>query len=261
MAHSQYIGVDACPSGWFSVGFSGNGYYELEAFRQFKDLLAHYEEAKLVLVDMPIGLPEGAEERPGDIEAKDLLAGYRDRTVFRAPTRAATEHLANNPGDRNGAKDIQCKVTGVPANDKGISNTLAIMPKTAEVDSVLSSRATNAVPQVREVHPEILFWAMNDRTPMGRYPKDNKRGIKERISVIERVCPQTREILKASFPKTIEKYLTDGVDVDDVDIDDVLDALVAAVTAFRGHGHLKTLPETPQKDGKGLTMEMVYWIP
>ena len=45
--------------------------------------------------------------------------------------------------------------------------------------------------------------------------------------------------------------------------DDVLDALAAAVTA-RGvwqSQKFPTLPDNPDKDSKGLAMEMVYWVP
>ena len=60
MTQSEFVGVDACPCGWFSVGFSSNGDYELKAFFLFGDLLDYYQVAKLILVDMPIGLPPPA---------------------------------------------------------------------------------------------------------------------------------------------------------------------------------------------------------
>ena len=51
----------------------------------------------------------------------------------------------------------------------------------------------------------------------------------------------------------------------DVARDDILDALAAAVTAYKGctQGPLQTLPEIPQYDPEYplLRMEMVYWIP
>ena len=43
--------------------------------------------------------------------------------------------------------------------------------------------------------------------------------------------------------------------------DDILDALVAAVTARVDHDRLKTIPDCPPKDCKGLPMEMVYYKP
>ena len=114
MGQSEFVGVDGCRSGWFSVGFTRSGKDELEVFRKFSDLLDYYKEAKLILVDMPIGLPDGREERPGDLEAKGKLAGYRDWSVFRAPTRAAAKHFADNPVDRAGTDRVQRGITGEP---------------------------------------------------------------------------------------------------------------------------------------------------
>ena len=47
----------------------------------------------------------------------------------------------------------------------------------------------------------------------------------------------------------------------DIARDDILDALVAAVVARHGHGKLQSVPNVPQKDPKGLPMEMVYYLP
>ena len=62
MAQSEFVGVDACRSGWFSVGFSGNGEYELEVFHTFKELLNHFRDAKLILVDMAYWLARRGEK-------------------------------------------------------------------------------------------------------------------------------------------------------------------------------------------------------
>ena len=50
---------------------------------------------------------------------------------------------------------------------KGISKqAFAIAPKIAEVDEVMRDRVGGAGPAVREVHPELLFWALNGRKAM-----------------------------------------------------------------------------------------------
>jgi predicted RNase H-like nuclease len=43
--------------------------------------------------------------------------------------------------------------------------------------------------------------------------------------------------------------------------DDVLDALVAAGTAWLGKNGLSSIPEQHKKAARGLTMEMVYFQP
>ena len=66
MGKSEFVGVDGCPSGWFSVGFDSEGCYELKVFPAFSELLDYYHDANLVLVDIPIGLPEGPGGRECD---------------------------------------------------------------------------------------------------------------------------------------------------------------------------------------------------
>ena len=258
MAQSEFVGVDACPYGWFSVGFSGDGAYEMIPFPTFRELLNHYHEAQLILVDIPIGLSANAEERVCDAQARGVLDAEHglNWSVFRAPTRAATEFLANNPDERNGANEIERQITGEPLSNE----TYAIMPKIIQVDQVLRDRETNAVPQVREVHPEILFRALNRNTPMRRVTKSSKEGITARVRVLQRRCGETREILKEIWPTVLDSYLSDDGVV--VHLDDVIDALAAAVTAKNGYpDKLQTWPTKPPQDSNGLPMEMVYWIP
>ena len=243
---SEFVGVDGCPRGWFSVGFNASGEYELEAFSSFAGLVDHYAVAKLILVDMPIGLPEGPAERLCDPEARKALGKPRNTSVFRAPTRQATEYLADNSGNVDGTKAVQIEITRKSLADQAI----AIMPKIAEVDRVMLARQ----PSVREVHPEICFWALNNRHPM-RFRKKKSEGIEERLCVLERVEPRARNIFDEGCTSFRRK---------DVAKDDILDALAAAVTAHRGWtDQLRALPENnaPQKDGRGLPMEMVFWEP
>ena len=243
---SEFVGVDGCPRGWFSVGFNASGEYELKAFSSFAELVEYYAAAKLILVDMPIGLPEGPAERPCDPEAREALGKPRNAAVFRAPTRQATEYLARNPGDVYGTKAVQIEITGTSLAPFG----LGIMPKMAEVDQVMLARQ----PKVREIHPEVCFWALNNRRSM-EFSKKKPEGIEERLCVLERVEAKARNIYKAGCDNFYKK---------DVARDDILDALAAAVTAYRGWpNQLQVLPKNnaPQKDGRGLTMEMVFWEP
>ena len=242
---SEFVGVDGCPYGWFGVGFNASGEYELKKFSSFAGLVDHYAAAKLILVDMPIGLPEGPAERLCDPEAKKAL-GSRASSVFRAPTRQATEYLARNPRDRDGAKAVQIEITGAPLTPFGFG----IMPKVAEVDRVMLARQ----PKVREIHPEVCFWALNNRSSM-KFSKKNREGIEERLCVLEQVEPQARNIYKAGCANFYRK---------DVARDDILDALAAAVTAYRGWpDQLQVFPKNnaPERDGRGLPMEMVFWEP
>ena len=78
---SEFVGVDGCRCGWVSVGFNNDGKYELKAFFTFDELVEYYNAAKLILVDMPIGLPEGAPVCGRQAQR------YRRRKIGRRPGR------------------------------------------------------------------------------------------------------------------------------------------------------------------------------
>ena len=82
--------------------------------------------------------------------------------------------------------------------------------------------------------------------------KKSKSGEEQRLEVLDRFEPQSCEI----YSEACRRFVGGGVAKDDI-----LDALVAAVTARRGHKRLKTIPDCPPKDCKGLPMEMVYYMP
>ena len=244
MAQSEFVGVDGCPAGWFSVGLDQCGGYENKKFKKFSQLLAHYSNASLILVDIPIGLPEGPEGRDCDEKARALLCEPRRRSVFRTPTRQTAEYAVKPSGCYDGAKKIEKQSSG-----KGLSKqSFEIASKIDEVDKALADRSSNAAPRIREVHPELCFWALNNGRPM-EFSKKKPEGKCKRLSVLESIEPRTRDI----YAEACSKYLRK-----DVARDDILDALVAAVTAFLGRGRLQTISSDPPQDAKGLPMEMVF---
>lgn len=251
MVQSKYVGVDGCPYGWFSVGLDDRGEWQGKTFLAFGDLLTHYANASLILVDIPIGLPEKGEARDCDRNARKLLNPGRSRSVFPAPTRQAAERAAQCPGPPSKAKLDKLRSYGIRMN----LQTLGISSKIIEVDKLIVPRGPKSAQTVREVHPELCFWAFNNGEAMkhGKKTKGGK-GINERLAILREVLPRTDDI----FSGVCRKYLRS-----DVARDDILDALAAALTAYRvlgqGLGQLKTAPETPPKDCKGLPMEMVYW--
>ena len=266
MAQSEFVGVDGCTGGWVSVGLSAGGDPELEKFTTFGDLLDHYAAARLILVDMPIGLPTG--ERGGQIggnlgelggrrcdwEAREFL-GRRWQRVFLTPTRRTvyTAKESERQGmDREAryevARQLELDTSGAEL-DRDTSFNL--VDQIHQVDILLPLQTPT--PKVREVHPEICFWALNGRRPMPR--KHGTRGIERRIDALREVWCRTDEILEKSYPEVFRKSYGS---------DDVLDALVAAVTAYQvslNPDQRRTLPADPPTDAKGLPMEMVYWIP
>ena len=243
MAMIEFVGVDGCPAGWFGVGFDRQDGYESDVWGSFSELLARYKDARLVLVDIPIGLPEGPERRDCDREARKLL-GRRGSSVFPSPTRQTAEHAAAHLKDYPGASAVERRFAG-----KGISRqAFAISPKIAEVDAVMRFRDINAAPEVREVHPELCFWALNDRQPM-MFNKKKSQGRAERLRVLGETEPRSEEIYEEACSRFLRKV---------VGRDDVLDALVAALIARVRGDRLTSVPEVPPTDARGLPMEMVF---
>ena len=251
MAQGLYVGVDGCRYGWFSVGLdeegglAGYGVHET-----FDDLMSHHANACMILVDIPIGLPQGPGGRDCDREARKKLGRRRQSSVFSAPTRQAVQEVVKS-NSYKAASRVQCEVT-----QKGLSKqTFNIMCKIAQVDKVLEGRDADARPEVREVHPEVCFWALNGRKPMS-HNKKIREGKRERLDVLKCHLPKARGIYKG---------LARGFPSSQVDDDDIIDALAAAVTGWlgkTGRGRMARLPcDSPPKDCRGLPMEVVYWEP
>ena len=254
LVQSEFVGVDGCSAGWFSVGLGTAGFYELMGFFVFEDLLNYYNEAKLILVDIPIGLPRGEKDTGGgrDFErkAKELLHPHGPR-VFFTPTRYTVNKAKQSKGSYKEVYDIANKAER-KATGSGLSRqSFSLIDKIYEVDTLLPRQT----PTVREVHPEVCFWALNGKRAM--VDKHTQKGVKDRTAALDNVLKDvgwnTDEIMKNARRKYHDKYVAD---------DDILDALAAAVTAYRGHlDQFQRLHTTPTQDEKCLPMEMVYWIP
>ena len=244
---SKYVGEDGCKAGWFTVGLADDQSCETRVFKEFSELVDRHREACLVLVDMPIGLPcPGSEPRECDTEARKRLGSPRGTSVFRVPIREVAYMVAE------GAPREEADKRSRGLNSKGIgAQAFNIMDKIAEVDRALLNRDNGSSPNIREAHPEVCFWGLNGNSAM-RINKKEQGGIEERLRVLQCLEPRTEAIYQSAMTKYLRR---------EVARDDILDALVAAVTAklsYQDGYKLKTLPECPPKDSKGLPMEMVY---
>ena len=231
-------GVDGCPGGWFFVSPESHGPPRRGVVRELGELVQRAGESDRIFVDIPIGLPDGPEGRACDRAARKVL-GKRRGSVFPAPARAVLD-----ASDYEDAKRRSWEATG----GKAVSvQTFAIVPKIREVDALLHCDA-KARRLVREIHPEVCFWALNGCKPM-KHDKKDEAGFRERLGVLERIRPDARreidKILKCFKRKEVAR-------------DDAVDAMVAAVTAAHDAAALRTLPACPPRDSAGLPMEMVY---
>jgi len=235
-----YVGADVSRRNWLTVALTEGNNWKVNLFKNLEQMWYLYKTARLILLDIPIGLrEEGDKERICDIEARKLLSSRRS-SVFRAPCRAATQAASYEDAKRVN-RDRTSKSLSI--------QTWGINPKIREVDEFL----INNIPvrsRIREIHPEVCFWALNGGKPM-RFNKKGEKGFRERIRVLRQVCDHTDDIFKFGMHEYQGK----------VAVNDILDALVAAVTASKESQGLLTIPEKPEIDSKGLPMEMVYLLP
>ena len=240
----EVAGVDGCRAGWFLVIASATKTsragcpcaLKLKDFcvvTTFAEVLSETRDCELVCIDIPIGLSDGAEPRECDVAARKVLR-WRTSSVFPPPIRQCLS--ANDPDT---ASNLCFENSGKKLNRQ----SFFIMPKIREVDQIMTPELQQ---RVREIHPEISFWALNGK----KSTKHNKKrlvGRNERMNLLAPVFRDVQElVVKARRPKRVAP-------------DDILDALVAAWTAGQAVvGKGKTLPENPQIDSKGLKMEILY---
>lgn len=265
-------GVDGCKAGWFwfrlpvlqSVPITWGVANTLKELldgenRTIGDdgvVLAAPAEDDLMLVDMPIGLPNPDKKgrkcvsRDCDWEARRRLK-KRGRSVFPVPTRAAmrefeSHYLANQDRDEKALKLAARLVRPIPPPTAGL------FPKLFEVDRLMSTHR-GASKVVRETHPEVCFWALGPR-PM-EYSKREPAGRRERRQVLKHCRPDS----VAAIDRALREFPRR-----DVAEDDMLDAMVCALTAaliLEDGGTLRAMSDDPRTHPDVLPREIVYAEP
>jgi predicted RNase H-like nuclease len=233
----DFVGVDGCRGGWIAIALDESDRHSHLLAPTIADVARRHPTA-LVLVDVPIGLRDREpEERRCDREARAVL-GPRASSVFPAPCRGAlgltTHPAASAENHRRTGRKLSKQSFNIASRILDVENYLRQFWATG--------------PVVREMHPEVCFWGLAAR-PM-THAKRTAEGAAERIAVLTRHLPSAAsivdEVTRAYRRTTLQP-------------DDVIDALVGAVTARRGVVEgLRTLPATPERDGRGLRMEIVY---
>jgi len=230
-------GADGCKGGWIRASReTASGELRFDVCAEAPLLLRTAPSPQVLGIDIPIGLPERGT-RACEQEARALL-GPRRSSVFPAPIRPA---LA--AGTREEASRITEQLDG---GRKVSTQAWGIYPKIRALDALLE-QSGEARARVREVHPEVCFWAWNGGEPM-RAAKKTPAGRRQRLALAQ-------QWLGAG----VLARARDGLARGDVGDDDLLDAIAALWTATRiAQGRARTLPEKPLEDARGLRMEIVY---
>jgi predicted RNase H-like nuclease len=230
-------GADGCRRGWFRASREmGSGELHFEVFREASELLRAAPCPRVLGLDIPIGLTESGP-RACDAAARGVLRPLRASSVFPAPVRPALRAKT-----RVEASDITTRRDGRRVG----TQAFALYPKIREVDALLG-RSGEARARIREVHPEVCFWAWNGGEPM-RASKKKPAGIRQRRALAEAWLGSG--VLARARAKHPRAELAD---------DDILDAIAALWTATRiAEGRARTLPAAPPVDATGLRMEIVY---
>lgn len=234
----RFVGGDGCRAGWLTVSFDEHG-WQVELFADVRDLYRGCDDASLILLDVPMGLKDGGDgERRCDVEARRLLGPKRRSSVFPTPHRPAV--YASSYLE---ACSIQQQLTGRKLSVQSWN----ISSKIREVDRLLCSQPS-ARQRLKEIHPEICFWALGGRRPL-EHSKRSPEGFAQRLQLLQSVCPHTNEVLQHALSRFRRR---------EVARDDILDALVSAVTAACSPSGLNAIPTTPEFDACGLPMQMLF---
>jgi predicted RNase H-like nuclease len=239
----QVAGVDGCKAGWV-VALVSCSIDQTDALRypltvegiwvapHFADVLLKTYNCRLVCVDIPIGLSDGPKPRACDVAARRRL-GPRAGSIFPPPARPC---LGAKSYREASEAQVQC------AGKKLSKQSFFIMDKIRQVDELITPAMQK---RVREMHPEVTFWALNGGRP-AEHSKKTRAGRDERVALLAAIFPGVADVVKAaSKPGKLAP-------------DDVLDALAGAWTAAKvALNQATALPEQPEQDSKGLRMEIL----
>ncbi len=230
-------GVDGCPPGCLAAfGHLGTGEVRVRILPDFEAILAAREEARIIAIDMPIGLPDRIEG-PGRAaeQAVRPLLGARQSSVFSIPSRDAVHTM-----DYGAACSVALATSTPPR--KISKQGFMLFDKIREIDRILIARPELAT-RVFEVHPEVAFWRMNGEKALQEPKKVKGRPYAPGITLRRRLL------------------IAEGLPADAVNappprgagVDDLLDALASLAVARRLHHGLATpFPSPPPRDRHGL---------
>ena len=179
-------GVDGCSWGWLAVTKElPTGRIAWSVHTSTESLFAEHQTAKVIAIDIPIGLPERGA-RMCDLKARQLLGAQRGEAIFAAPTRPELStddtHAAGGTGEK-------------AQGGKRSWHALRVFKRVMQVDAILR-RVPALRERVHEIHPEVSFFFLGGGRPT-RHSKETPVGRSERES-----------LLAAAFGRAVTDALT-----------------------------------------------------
>lgn len=237
--YAECVGVDGAKGGWIAVWWED----QAQAFRHrlyadARTLVEAHRDARVVAVDIPIGLSERGG-RAADVEARKFVGGKRASSIFPTPVRGILDAASRQEAsDRH--REIDRRGFG--------AQSFAILPKIRQWDELLQADA-RARQCVREIHPEVSFAALNGGLGQGLVdPKRSFAGAEARVA-----------LLAEAFGRDTVMALVRSVPAREAATDDVLDALAALWSAGRiAAGCAGSLPSPVVPDATGLPAAIWY---
>ena len=259
-ANEWVAGLDGCRRGWIAViAASNHAQARVRFAKSVLDVVDAPEAPGVIALDIPIGLPDWARYgqlwldggRTPERLVRPLL-GARQSSVFSIPSRpavyAASDETVSEPDRFRHACAI---ARATSADGKAVAKQgFQIFRRIIEIDCVLRGRP-ELTARVFECHPEVSFWAMNDKTSI---PEPKKaRGspfppgiaFRRRLLVAHGFDP---DLLQASVARECGAGL-----------DDLIDACAAAWTAANiARGQAISFPDPPERDR--FDLPIAIWV-
>lgn len=236
---ARIVGADGCKAGWIAVASPADDFSRAtaEIFASFAELVAAFEPASLIAVDMPIGLPDRAigGGRAPDWAARDFL-GPRRASVFPVPSRKSVYAFAQGYAQACAV----ARATSDPPKAPSIQ-AFWIFPRIQQIDLLLR-RDSTLRGRVFEVHPEVSFALLNGG-PLAE-PKKAKgriqaKGMESRKALLAK-RGFASDFLEAKPPRGAA-------------VDDFYDACACAWSGTRIlAGEARVFPDPPGVDAQGL---------
>ena len=228
------VGIDWMKPYWLAAEIRG-GEISIRKLTNIAEINNYYLTTDAVLIDIPVGLPENAEEnaaRP-DREARDYLPTGRKSSIFPVPCRQAVYITDYAEASAENEHMLGKKLT---SQSHAFSKMIRQVDEFLEEDKYWQNRLV-------ESHPEVAFQLLNGGKGLN-HSKHTEEGIQERIAILQRYGIDSLPLFAEFTPKQYE---------------DVLDALCLAVSAKLGcENGFQTIPENPTCDSRGLKMQMVF---